>query len=290
MLKGVPYFSDTQVIELTRAEYDALPASKYTDGVLYCIKDEGVMKGDTFSPIIYSLTEREVGVWIDGKPLYQKSFCFTPSSLDETINLSFLDIKDIISGAGYWTRYSGNVYTQYPLGDCETPSFSGYDINVRYEVANGNLRFIISGYGAEDVNQIRYTLQYTKTTDNPGTGRWTPSGVPAHHYSTEEQVIGTWIDGKTLYEKTFTVTSFTYEDWINAVDVTSLNIDKCLKISGYVKRNNANGLCLSYNGSYYENATYYFMIRNYNKKIQYIIMGYRDFSEMSITIQYTKTS
>lgn len=28
------------------------------------------------------------------------------------------------------------------------------------------------------------------------------SGELAHHYSTTEQVIGTWIDGKPLYEKT----------------------------------------------------------------------------------------
>ena len=27
--------------------------------------------------------------------------------------------------------------------------------------------------------------------------------MPTHHYSTSEQIIGTWIDGKPLYEKTY---------------------------------------------------------------------------------------
>lgn len=48
------------------------------------------------------------------------------------------------------------------------------------------------------------TLLYTKAIDTPGSGTWTTDGTYAHHYSTSEKVIGTWIDGKPLYEKTFT--------------------------------------------------------------------------------------
>lgn len=35
-------------------------------------------------------------------------------------------------------------------------------------------------------------------------GDFTPDGFPAIHYSTDEQIIGTWISGKPLYQKTIT--------------------------------------------------------------------------------------
>ena len=69
--------SFTNYVEITRAEYDALPDTKYTDNILYCIKDSGASNADFFAPIVYSLAEREVGVWTDGKPLYQKSVVIT---------------------------------------------------------------------------------------------------------------------------------------------------------------------------------------------------------------------
>ena len=45
--------------------------------------------------------------------------------------------------------------------------------------------------------QIYVTLQYTKTTDVAGSGDYTTLGIPTVHYSTNEQVIGTWL-GETL--------------------------------------------------------------------------------------------
>jgi hypothetical protein len=47
------------------------------------------------------------------------------------------------------------------------------------------------------------TIWYTKNSDISGAAQYTPLGVPAVHYSTDEQVIGTWIDGSTLYRRTF---------------------------------------------------------------------------------------
>ncbi|MBR1703169.1 MAG: hypothetical protein IJ716_14680, partial [Lachnospiraceae bacterium] len=60
-------------------------------------------------------------------------------------------------------------------------------------------------------------LEYTKISDSPGSGTWTPSGVPAVHYSTEEQVVGTWMN-KPLYQRTFTLSSATV-DKSNSVSI-----------------------------------------------------------------------
>ena len=46
----------------------------------------------------------------------------------------------------------------------------------------------------------RFTIKYTKTTDVAGAGLFVPSGIMAVHYSTTEQIIGTWL-GETLYQK-----------------------------------------------------------------------------------------
>ena len=48
---------------------------QYLNGVLY-----GTGEIIKFSPEIYSFEEREIGVWTDGKPLYQKSFLIPAST------------------------------------------------------------------------------------------------------------------------------------------------------------------------------------------------------------------
>ncbi len=52
-------------------------------------------------------------------------------------------------------------------------------------------------------------------------------GNSMHIYSTTERVVGTWIDGKPLYEKTFntTVTIAIKNQWYNADDLSDLNIE-----------------------------------------------------------------
>ena len=82
------------------------------------------------------------------------------------------------------------------------------------------------------------TIRYTKSTDIAGSGIWTPSGIPAVHYSTEEQVVGTWIDGKTLYQKTITSSdAISFNNWGNIVDVSSLNIDEFVEVDVRVRVN-----------------------------------------------------
>lgn len=82
--------------------------------------------------------------------------------------------------------------------------------NVQYE--NGKMRTSSGGGGGgasnfadlEDVDlsnlQDGQVPKYNATT-----GKWenaNESGGSGHTYSTTEQVVGTWIDGSTIYEKT----------------------------------------------------------------------------------------
>lgn len=65
-------------------------------------------------------------------------------------------------------------------------------------------------------------------------------GGGSHTYSTTEQIVGTWIDGKTVYEKTFTGLSIAVpargSSWINtnidATNVTAIVQAFCMDASG----------------------------------------------------------
>lgn len=54
----------------------------------------------------------------------------------------------------------------------------------------------------------------------------TGGGSSGHHYSTTEQVVGTWIDGKTLYERVvqFNQIILNTDSWFNTgIDCTNMH-------------------------------------------------------------------
>jgi len=59
-------------------------------------------------------------------------------------------------------------------------------------------------------------------------------GGGSSSYSTTEHVIGKWIDGSNLYEKTFTSLSIRLiDDWINAIDISQMGVNECISASGW---------------------------------------------------------
>ena len=53
-------------------------------------------------------------------------------------------------------------------------------------------------------------------------------------YSTEEHIVGKWIDGKAVYEKTVYMGSVNNSGGVTLQhDITSLNIDKIISITGF---------------------------------------------------------
>lgn len=104
-----------------------------------------------------------------------------------------------------------------------------------------------------------------------------------HEYSTEEKVVGKWIDGKPIYEITIDLGEWTVNSSLN-YDATHLNIDEVIFIDAFwhqINQPNYRGTisttsgidnrCLYFNGTYIKGASSYFTHRY-------------------ITIQYTKTT
>ena len=185
----------------------------------------------TYSPTIYSEREHEIGVWTDGKPLYQKSF----------------DIgSDVSLNANSWydTAFKPSDYNMEKVTQIFSVMNSNSNANV-WEgfgaVANRTSDKISLLNMRNGAVTIRYfTIQYTKTTDQPGSGTWTPKGAYTHIYSEDETVIGQWTDGKPLYELTIQTSYGPTKNPTDAVVATIPNFSniRIKNIKGYNRDNN----------------------------------------------------
>jgi len=183
------------VWEGTQLQYDAIVTKDPNTTYYITDADDG---GDSFQPVIYSEIEREIGVWADGKPLYEKTIYNAGGVTGNfTIPHNILNIDRVV---GYTGTVKDTAYSTYGhiwvLPRMSAP-YLGVD-----NVTSTNIAVVNpSDFGTRLVDWY-IAIQYTKTTDFAGSGTWTPQGVPAVHYSENEQVVGTWFDGSTLYEKT----------------------------------------------------------------------------------------
>ena len=159
----------------------------------------GIQTGTThskFQPVIYSTEERVIGVWKDGRPLYEKTVDFgaLPNNTTKTVsyNISDLDYFVKIQCVAHNQNGSRNI----PFVD--DASKTG-DVLLDTIKSSGVIRIIAH----TDLSSLTgdVTLQYVKSSDVAGSGSWTPQGVPTHHYSMDEHIVGTWM-GETLWEKT----------------------------------------------------------------------------------------
>ena len=179
-----------------------------------------------YASACYSAQEREVGCWIDGKPLYQKTLVFSNPTLGRVDNLShnIADVDTIILDFWEYRQPSGTAIVGFE--DAVLNWWGNF-----FVIDRTGLSYRIGqdwGSGGDLIVNVRYT----KTTDVAGSGQWTPMAQPTHHYSTEEQVIGTWINNKPLYEKTFDLGSdiaISNSSWYSSiVSITNIeNITLC---------------------------------------------------------------
>ena len=297
MLLNGRLYGANGVMEITQAQYDALPATKYTDGILYCIKDSGIVEGDKYAPVIYSLEEKEIGVWTDGKPLYSKTVHITslPSStstsgVDYPHNISNIDTICTYDATARWsggqsTHLNHSVFTSGAQNSSITIVVSKTDINIVVGIDRSSM-------------DADVTIYYTKTTDVAGSGSWGTDGVPMVHYDGNEKIIGTWF-GDTLYEQTIEVTSISSGAEKSFAHGIS-NIDMVVDCKGYAYNGNDHKSFLSFivpndinSNTSGINGRYVFAISNADRTNIVCAVGSGIVSQLTklvFTVQYTKTS
>ena len=117
-----------------------------------------------------------------------------------------------------------------------------------------------------------------------------------HHYSTTEQVVGTWIDGKPLYEKTisFTNQTATFSDFVTVEYIA--DVGKVVSMDWMAYRSSNDAYYTGNGGSVTESASYntYRIIFRYSKALgalQYLIGGYgTDITDIAVILRYTKST
>lgn len=211
---------------------------------------------------IYDTQEKMIGQWTDGKPLYQKVVVFENTIYVTTswTNLGFYipNLEKIVYGAG--CRESGE-YAFYPL-------------NMDYDAVGHQIQAMACR--SDNRNTIKYLiLRYTKTTDSAMS-----IGTP-NDYSTTEKIVGTWIDGKPLWQKTVELPSRVAikNDWTTVV-YTDATIDRLVDVVVLdFESASADTVC---------NGVTSHKDSSGNIKLYYI--NSVSFNVTHITIRYTKTS
>lgn len=234
--------------------------------------------GNLFQPVIYSTEEREVGCWIDGKPLYQKTVYLASvatgtayaHNIQNVENIFIYSIKAKRNTGGWFT--SGHIFT-----DTQTLTSESFSVIP-------SLTTLYTYLFGCTITECYVTLQYTKTTDVAGSGSWTPQGVPTHHYSTDEQIVGTW-NGETLYEKTYFNVSIT--NGANNLVESNFDSHRVLQNFSVSAKGMANTL-FNYNSSVSDTL----FVENGELKYYVSKAGswWNALNKVDITIQYTKTS
>ena len=128
-------------------------------GTRYPTGSGGGGGGGGSASIDYSTTEQEIGTWIDGKPLYQKTIVVT-DSFSSTKNYTDNDIASaemLIIYDGYYVSSTSEGTYYLPLNYTE----SSYNTYTGYREYNHNIFMRCNGFSS---SKCVVTVRYTKST------------------------------------------------------------------------------------------------------------------------------
>ena len=166
--RGEPGTGKITTVSTTPPTYTARPTNT---SVLFCIATKNIYLNPSLD---FSTSEKVVGTWIDGKPLYQKTCNYTFTNGTQltnqlAINLpSGTSIKNISTGMFKYVSNSNTYYCLIPatfIGgetsrDNWNLAFSNISLaNVAFQCGSA---WKVSSYTNIEVT---FTIQYTKTSD-----------------------------------------------------------------------------------------------------------------------------
>ena len=210
--------------------------------------------------------------------------------------------QDATVHRGIVTNSKGDGYTRIATQDIRNPNENGdiTSINPDYEYQPGDWENALSiswdrtGGHARNFNSrptntsVLYCIKYESTK------LLSISMYDGTHYSTEEQIVGQWIDGKPLYQISIEHT-FKAPITSNISNKFNIpNIDKILNQTGFFIRYDNNGtsdfISLNYNYSTNYKANARALYKNGTIQIDYSWAGNVENVDLVLTMQYTKTT
>lgn len=148
---------------------------------------------------IYDGTEKVIGGWF-GKPLYQKTISAT---MPDGTNQGYKEIETTVTDLDIMVDIHCVSYdaTNNIMVPSATYGSSQYERGISYSRASEKIALYAGTNRSSETAYI--TMRYTKTSDAADSF----NNIDANSYSTDERVVGTWIDGKPIYQKTYTGTT-----------------------------------------------------------------------------------
>lgn len=173
---------------------------------------------------LYSTDEKMIGQWIDGKPLYQKTVNFGSLSNkdDKVIDHGIANIDRIVHA--HALAFNPTTGSGKPLSYAYDNGGSGLAAQIAFNVSRTYIEIFNRGdnYSAFDAYA---TIQYTKTTDSA------IAIGSENEYSTDEKIVGSWIDGRPVYQKTMYIDTLVNNE-VASVPHNISNLDIVVKING----------------------------------------------------------
>ena len=231
----------------------------------------------------YSTDEKVIGRWIDNKPLYQKvvylndndpTTTWTSKNIPHNINN-----VDYISGYGFFQEAYDNNKSTFWLNTVSGNEYFRCTFNKTNITIARSSNWVMQGYAW-------IILNYTKTTDSAAT---TIQEDP-NEYSTDEKIIGKWIDGKPIYQKTY---QFNTISTSNSLGMT-INPENIINFFGTVT--NVENECLTLNCAHPQYQDIYGLfacIKSSTLEVRSINgreWSLNNLRSLKITLQYTKDS
>ena len=215
---------------------------------------------------------------------------------DGTISASATDVTQIVtSGTELATINGTSIYaptvsaTQTQTSGTEIATINVGDTSTKlYAPTTTVTPKTSTGTNIADIEVNGTTYKLFAPTGGGG------GGSSGHNYSTEEQIIGTWIDGSTLYEKTISVQSNSATKGMIEIPINDIadNINNITKFEGSaINANYCRPVPLAFRYYEYSNIGETISVL-LNKSSKKFVVYWRDidFGTAYITIQYTKTS
>lgn len=246
--------------EMTKAEFDLLSADE----------KKGFIK-TTDEPDIASIVD---GVFIDTDNVIVSKTSYTPSSFSYTATEDCVLYIEIPAKGGYSTflEIDGVEVQGVNLSGSNTTNYliSTYLLKKGQTATLSSSSFpsVTPDYAVYGIQQGSKTVDY-------------------HEYSTEEKVVGKWIDGKTLYEKTINIPSLAVGE--NSINHLISGISEVVNVSG---KADYSGDCLSLPYSATSLSYVLTVQANATRILFNVANGFNtnNFGNISVTIQYTKSS
>lgn len=235
---------------------------------------------------IYSTSEKMIGQWTDGKPLYQRVFSGSfPSTTTGTYASASIgtitNLDKVVSTEGFY--YINNTWVSMPW-----TSGSGYMSKAKVTQSGTTGTVTLETNNSSSAGVTGYVVvQYTKTTDS------SVSIGEETEYSTSEKIVGSWINGKPIYQKTITgynLPSDIVDDTYKGVNIPyPSGIDRVISLDGTIKNPSGIQVC-SINGVV-TNAGKGYPISAFAASSNIIVSANKaslSGFEIVLTIQYTK--